>query len=90
MKILVKAKPNSKQDKVIPPQPRLIPGEEDFYIVYTKEKPVDGKANMAITKLLAEHFSIPRSAVQLISGATSKKKVFKIDYDEANPKKGSK
>lgn len=77
-RVLVKAKPGSKKDIVTPPQPRLLPEEEEWYVVHTKEKPVDGKANEAIARLLAEHFGVKRVQVELISGATSRKKIFNI------------
>ncbi|MDO8728275.1 MAG: DUF167 domain-containing protein [bacterium] len=78
MKIFVKAKPNAKEDKIIPPPLTLIPETEEWYTVSVKEHPVGGRANEAITKLLAEYFHVSRSQVKLISGATSKRKVFDI------------
>ena len=36
--------------------------------------PVDGAANAALIEFLSDHFSIPRSRVQLLSGATSRTK----------------
>ena len=83
MKIFVKAKAGAKEDKVIPPPLRLSlqPGAEaskEWYIVSTRERPVEGRANEAITKLLAEYFEVPRSQIRLISGASSKKKTFEI------------
>jgi len=78
MKIFVKAKTGAKENKVTPPLLRLIPEAEECYTVSVKERPVEGRANEAITKLLAEHFKVSRSQVRLISGATSKRKVFEI------------
>ncbi len=78
MKIFVKAKTRAKENKVSPPPLKLIPDIEETYTVSVKEKPVKGQANEAITKLLAEHFNISRSQVSLISGASSKRKVFEI------------
>lgn len=78
MKIFVKAKTNAKEDKVTPPLLKLIQEDEEWWTVSVKERPVDGRANEAITKLLAEYFDISKSQVQLISGATSKRKVFEI------------
>ncbi|MDO8589836.1 MAG: DUF167 domain-containing protein [bacterium] len=77
-RIFVKAKPNAKENKVIPPPLKLMPDAEDWYTVSVKERPAEGKANQAITKLIAEHFKVPHSQVRLISGATSKRKVFEI------------
>jgi len=81
MKIFVKAKTGQKENKVTPPPLKLIshPEDESWYIVSTKERPVEGRANEAIAKLLAEHFSVSRTQVRLISGATSKRKVFEIE-----------
>lgn len=78
MRIFVKAKPNSKENKVIEPELKLIPDSEPLYIVHTKEPPREGRANDAIQKLLAEHFKVSRQAVRLIAGATAKRKVFEI------------
>lgn len=78
MKIFVKAKANAKENKITPPPLKLIPEEKECYIVSVKERPIEGMANEAITKLLAEYFKIPRSQVRLVSGATSKRKVFEI------------
>ena len=77
-KIFVKVKTGTKEDKVIPPPLRLVPEDEEWYTVSTKERPVEGRANEAVAKLLAKHLKLPRSQVRLISGATSKRKVFEI------------
>jgi uncharacterized protein YggU (UPF0235/DUF167 family) len=79
MKISVRARTNQKVDEVIPPQPALITEGEEWYVVKTKEKPIHGRANDAIIRLLAEHFQVPRSAVSLLVGAHSNKKVFEIE-----------
>lgn len=78
MKIFVKAKTGQKENKITPPPLKLIRDEEECYTVSTKERPVEGRANEAITKLLAEHFGVPRAQVRLMQGATSKRKVFEI------------
>jgi len=78
MKIFVKAKTGAKENKVTPPPLRLIPEAEEWYTVSVKERPVEGRANEAITKLLAKHFRVLRAQVRLISGATSKRKIFEI------------
>ena len=78
MKIFVKAKTGAKENKVTPPLLKLIPETEEYYTVSVKERPVEGRANESITKLLAEHFKVSRSQVRLISGATSKRKIFEI------------
>lgn len=78
MKVFVKAKPGAREDKVVAPEPRLIPQDEEWYSVSVKAPAQDGKANEAIAELLAEHFDVSRSHVRLIRGATAKRKVFEI------------
>lgn len=40
--------------------------------------PVDGAANEALTRFLAERIAVPRSAVRVVSGHTSRTKVLEI------------
>ncbi len=84
MKIIVKAKPNSKKvlvEKIT--QPTLLDEETetkvDIYKVSIKEPPVEGKANKAIIKALAEYFDIAPSLIFLTSGPTSRQKIFEIE-----------
>ena len=83
MRIIVKAKPLTKKEKIERlNQPRLnIENEEaelDVYKIWVKEPPIGGQANEAITKALAKHFNISSSKVILISGDFSKQKIFDI------------
>ncbi len=83
MKIFVKAKAGTKAEKVEAPPQKLWEekgGDKEprWYTVHVKEPPVQGRANEAITRALAEHFGVAKSQVTLISGASSKKKVFEI------------
>lgn len=86
MKIIVKAKPNAKEEKVKKmSQPTLgfealrqAQDKEEIYEVSVKEPPINGRANAAIARALAEHFGIAPSLVRLISGQTSKRKVFEL------------
>jgi uncharacterized protein (TIGR00251 family) len=41
--------------------------------------PVDGKANQACVELLAEICGVAKSAVELVSGASSRRKVFEVE-----------
>ncbi|OGZ62466.1 MAG: hypothetical protein A3C58_03605 [Candidatus Staskawiczbacteria bacterium RIFCSPHIGHO2_02_FULL_34_10] len=72
MKIIVKAKPGSKEDKI-----EKI--DQSNYIVYVKAPPIDGKANAAIIKLLADYFDISQSLIEIISGYTARVKVIEIN-----------
>lgn len=88
MKIFVKAKPNSKENKITPPPLQLwdsrdLPAQsgrkDEYYIVSVKDPPKQGKANTAVVKLLAEYFNVSKSSVRLITGESSKIKVFEVD-----------
>ncbi len=86
MKVFVKAKPNSKENKIeeLNAQSNLFEAKKekfDFsFVIKVKEKPVLGRANEAIIKILAEHFGVAKSSINLVSGATSKNKIFNIKH----------
>jgi len=71
MKIFVKAKPNSHKEFV-----EKI--SETNLIVAVKEPPIKGRANIAIQKALAEYFKVSLSQIILVSGFSSKNKIFEI------------
>ena len=71
MKILVKAKPGSRQEKV----ERV---DELNYVVFVKAPPKDGQANAAMVKLLSVHFDVSPTMVEIISGHMSRIKVVEI------------
>ena len=70
--MVVRVKPGSKKG------PLVEVGDDSALTIYVQERAVDGKANEAVTKLLAEHLGVPRSRVELISGATARLKRFRI------------
>ncbi len=72
MRITVTVKPSSKKGALV--QPDLLGG----YLVYVREPAQQGKANRAVTEMLAEFFDIPKTKVVLLLGATSKIKEFEI------------
>jgi hypothetical protein len=71
MKITVLVKAGRKERKI----EKL---SDNSFSVWVKEKPREGKANYAVREVLADHFNIPKSRVTLISGETSKSKLFEI------------
>jgi len=89
MKIFVKAKSRAKENKIIPPPLKLWEENEKTgeYMVFVKEEPRQGKANEAIIKILSQYFKISKSSVRLVSGTSSKKKVFEI-YDPSIKNRG--
>ena len=72
MKIFVHAKPSSKI-------PRLEVIDSEHFMVAVKEPPKENKANIAIMEALAEHFNISLARVRIVSGLTSRSKVFEIE-----------
>lgn len=70
MRIRVKIKPNAKATSV--------KEEQGEYAVSVKAPPAEGKANEALIRALAEHFSVARSRVRIVSGASGRRKVVEI------------
>jgi len=71
MKIFVKAKPNSKEEKV-----EKI--DENNFVVSVKEPPEKGKANEAIRNALAVYFKTASARVRIIHGHSSRNKTIEI------------
>ncbi len=71
MKIIVTVKTNAKVNQV----ETLENGE---LRVSVKSPPQEGRANQAIIETLAEHFKIPKRAVEIAGGHKSKKKLILI------------
>lgn len=70
--VTVRVKPGSRKGP-------LVEADDDGHLtVYVREPAVDGKANAAVLRVLAEHFGVPRSRVELASGATARIKRFRI------------
>jgi uncharacterized protein (TIGR00251 family) len=70
MKVLIKVKPNSKDEGIAQ--------EGDIFTVRVREPPREGKANQAVIKLLAQHFGVPGSQVRILSGLRSKNKIIEL------------
>jgi UPF0235 protein mflv_3569 len=73
MKIPTTIKPNSRHRE------EVVVGSDGTYIIYTKAPAIEGRANAAAIKLLAQHFGVSKSQVRLLRGARAKHKVFLID-----------
>ena len=71
MKINVKAKPSSREEKV-----EKI--DDNNFVVSVKEPPEKGKANDAIRNALAVYFKTASARVKIISGYSSRNKVIEI------------
>nr|WP_216917745.1 DUF167 domain-containing protein [Nocardia noduli] len=66
-------KPNSRKGPLIETL------DDGTLQLYVRAPAVEGKANRAAIELLAEHYGVPKSAVRLAAGATSRHKRFEID-----------
>lgn len=51
---------------------------DDLIKIKIKEKPIEGKANKAITEYLSILLNIPKSKIEIISGKTSSNKIVKV------------
>lgn len=71
MRINIKAKPRSREE-------RVEKVDQNIFVVTIKEPPVDGKANAAIEKALANYFAIAKNRVHIISGHSSRQKIVEI------------
>jgi uncharacterized protein (TIGR00251 family) len=69
--VTVKATPRANRSEITGADP-------DWLRVRLQAPPVDGKANDALAALFASIFSIPKRAVELLSGDTSRLKRIKL------------
>ncbi|MEG3935533.1 DUF167 domain-containing protein [Microcoleus sp. T3_B1] len=72
----VKVKPNSKQQSIAE-QP------DGSLTIHLKSPPVDGKANQELIMLLAKKFKVPKSAIGIKSGLSSKNKLVEVAIEPA-------
>ncbi|MDD5085983.1 MAG: DUF167 domain-containing protein [Candidatus Omnitrophica bacterium] len=71
-RLKIKVVPRSSQEKIVD----VAPGELK---VYVHSAPANGKANESIRRLLAERFNVPKTAVRIVKGETSRDKVIEIN-----------
>lgn len=71
VKLFVKAKPAAKEAK-------LEARDDSHFAVAVKEPPLGGRANRAIAKALALHLGVAPGRVRLVSGFSSRQKVFEL------------
>jgi uncharacterized protein (TIGR00251 family) len=70
MKLSIKLHPNSSQEKIEEIE------KDKKYEVWLKEKPIEGKANLELIKILKKHF---KKDIKIISGFSSRKKIIDIE-----------
>lgn len=72
MQLSVKVKPNSKC-------PGLEQLEDGTWIARVNAPPVDGKANEALIRIVADHFDVSKSSVTIVAGAGARQKRIHVD-----------
>jgi uncharacterized protein YggU (UPF0235/DUF167 family) len=72
MRIFVKVKLFAKAERV-----EELP--DNSYLIYTKTKPVEGKVNEAVIRLIAKYLNILKSKVTIVSGEKSTNKIIVIE-----------
>jgi len=70
--VAVRVKPGSRKG------PLVETGPDGELTIYVRERAVDGKANEAVTKVLADHLGAARSEITLIAGNTARLKRFRV------------
>lgn len=78
MRISVHVKLHAREEKVEKTVIQRLTGPEEQYQVYVRELPVDGKANDAVLRVLAEYFRVPKSLVRIVAGHASREKIVEI------------
>jgi uncharacterized protein (TIGR00251 family) len=72
VQITVRVKPGSRKGP-------LVEADGGELTVYVQQRAVDGQANAGLIDLLARHFDVPKSRVEIIRGHSSRIKVVRID-----------
>lgn len=73
MNILITLKPHSTKGPLIELQP------DGSLLVFIRQIAVEGKANDALIKLLADHYSVAKSRITIMRGHTSRRKTVSVD-----------
>ncbi|HBP01492.1 MAG: hypothetical protein UY41_C0010G0008 [Candidatus Moranbacteria bacterium GW2011_GWE1_49_15] len=71
MRIYVRVSPRSSRNEVV----KISDGE---YKVKITAPPVDGEANKMLTKVLADHFGVSKSSINIVGGKSAKTKMVDI------------
>jgi uncharacterized protein YggU (UPF0235/DUF167 family) len=72
MRIFVTVKTRAREERV-----ESI--DASHLVVMVKALPIEGRANEAVGRLLAQHFGVTKSQLRLVSGASGRHKVFEVD-----------
>jgi len=73
VKITIKVIPKAAKNEVVG-------WEGEVLKVRLTAAPEKGKANEALITILSKHFKIPKSAIAILKGETSRHKVVQLDF----------
>ncbi|GIZ50983.1 DUF167 domain-containing protein [Noviherbaspirillum aridicola] len=71
LRIAVQLAPNARQNEICGVH-------DDALRIRLQAQPIEGRANEALLRFLADRLSVPKSAVTLLHGQTSKRKVVRV------------
>jgi uncharacterized protein (TIGR00251 family) len=72
VQITVRVKPGSRKGP-------LVEADGGELTVYVQQRAVDGQANTGVIALLAKHFDVPKSRIEIIRGHSSRTKIVRIE-----------
>ncbi|HYC43712.1 MAG TPA: DUF167 domain-containing protein [Noviherbaspirillum sp.] len=75
IRISVQITPNAKKSEVIGVL-------DDVLKIRLQAQPIEGKANEALVRFLADKLSVPKSAVAIAHGHTNKRKVIEVNASD--------
>jgi len=70
-RLAVQISPNGKKSEILS-------ATEDALRIRLQAQPVDGKANEALTRFIADLCNLPKSSIQITHGFTSRRKLLDI------------
>ncbi len=74
-RIAVQVSPNAKRSEIVP-------GEGDALRIRLQAQPIDGKANEALIRFIAQKLGLPRRQIAISHGLTAKRKLLFIAAPE--------
>jgi uncharacterized protein len=79
LRVKIRLTPKASRDRVDGPAPEADGGA--VLKVSVTAIPEDGKANVALIKLLSKEWRIPKTSIDIVQGATDRRKVLLITGD---------
>lgn len=71
----VHVKPGSRKGPLVE---ACAPGSDADLVVFVRERAIDGKANAAVERTVAEHLGVPKSRARIVRGHAARIKVVRV------------